>query len=680
MFAASKTAGAVSAAPPASSDPQFNYVSLLLNDTGTNGQQNNTFLDSSSNNFTITRNGTPTQGSVTPYWPDGQWSNFFNSTTVDYLGVPSNTALNPSNGAFTFETWFYPLTFTQGSLGGDTLFIVEATNGVQIGKRETPGGNVWGLCANGIAWRLTTSTQPTNNAWNHIVIVRSGTGTNQTSIFLNGVRVANGTVSDTFAQGAAYVGGGTSTGAQKINGYLSNLRFIKGTAVYDPTQATLTVPTTPLTAVSGTSLLTCQSNRFKDNSSNNFAITVTGTPSVQAFEPFEPASSYATSVGGSGYFNGSSSLALNSADLTLTGDFTFEGWLFFDPATTGDFIFCIGNEASGRFLLGVNAGGTLVYDLFGLGTTSFGGTFPKGSWNYFTFVRSGSTMTAYINGVSTGTTRTLSGTRGNSSGAYVWGASTGSRTTTGYLSNMRLIRGTALYTSNFTPPTSPVTAITGTSLLLNFTNAGIYDAATLNDLVTVGDAKVSTAQAKFGSSSMAFDGTGDWLTAPANTLFNFGTGNFTVETWVYITSNSPAEQFLYGKRANNAAYAPLLVGISKSGTVYRSYYLGSFTGASWGLNSSFAKGTIDIPLNTWVHLAVVRNGSTFTSYVNGVADLTFTGLSSALMTNTDGVTIGADATSGSSPWFGYLDDLRITKGYARYTANFTPPTAPFPTR
>ena len=72
MFAASKT-GAVTAAP---SDPQFDYVTLLLNGDGTNGAQNNTFLDSSTNAFTITRNGNTTQGSFSPY--GSLWSNYLN--------------------------------------------------------------------------------------------------------------------------------------------------------------------------------------------------------------------------------------------------------------------------------------------------------------------------------------------------------------------------------------------------------------------------------------------------------------------------------------------------------------------------------------------------------------------------------------------------------------------------
>ena len=108
--------------PPVSTDPQFPYVSLLLNDTGTNGQQNNTFLDSSSNNFTVTRNGTPTQGSVTPYWPDGQWSNYFNGST-DFISAGTSTAFAFGTGDFTLESWVFD---TGTTATGAT--IVGATN------------------------------------------------------------------------------------------------------------------------------------------------------------------------------------------------------------------------------------------------------------------------------------------------------------------------------------------------------------------------------------------------------------------------------------------------------------------------------------------------------------------------------------------------------------------------
>ena len=98
----------------------------------------------------------------------------------------------------------------------------------------------------------------------------------------------------------------------------------------------------------------------------------------------------------------------------------------------------------------------------------------------------------------------------------------------GYTSNLRMIKGTALYTSAFTPPTAPLTAVTSTSLLLLGTNAGIYDGAMQNNLTTVGDAKISTTQSKFGGSSIFFDGTGDYLFIPKTHSFLFGGGNFTI--------------------------------------------------------------------------------------------------------------------------------------------------------
>ena len=88
MFSAAIKSGATLAA---SKDPQFNYVTMLLHGDGTNGAQNNTFIDSSTNNFTITRNGNTTQGTFTPY--GSNWSNYFNASASRLEVVNSNSSM-----------------------------------------------------------------------------------------------------------------------------------------------------------------------------------------------------------------------------------------------------------------------------------------------------------------------------------------------------------------------------------------------------------------------------------------------------------------------------------------------------------------------------------------------------------------------------------------------------------
>ena len=97
----------------AAADPYFNYVTMLLTGNGTNGAQNNTFLDSSSNAFTITRNGNTTQGSFSPY--GSLWSNYFNGEQYWSLSVSSSASI-ASSGDFTYECWIFP-TATDGYRG-----------------------------------------------------------------------------------------------------------------------------------------------------------------------------------------------------------------------------------------------------------------------------------------------------------------------------------------------------------------------------------------------------------------------------------------------------------------------------------------------------------------------------------------------------------------------------------
>jgi hypothetical protein len=640
-------------------DPNFNQVALLLHGDGTNGAQNNTFLDSSTNNFSITRNGNTTQGSFSPFsLPDGQWSNYFDGTN-DRLTIADNANLRTGTSNFTIEAWIY----RAASGAAHTIFAKGAS---------TPTGFSFGITSSNTLRFTDTSSNIdstgtiSDNTWTHVAAVREGTGSNQFKLYINGVNDGTGTVSTDYNQTTEARIGENRGATDDFNGYISNLRLVIGTAVYT---TNFTPSTTPLTAITNTSLLTCQFNNFKDNSSNNFTITRTGTPSVQPFSPFVPTSAYSTSVnGGSLYFDGSGDYIFPTTNNVVdfgTNDFTIELWIY--PLTSATFNFFDGRSGSGQNAVTIASTATQLIFFDSNGTARITGTTPLTvlAWNHVAVTRSGTDVKLFLNGVQQSTTYTsslsyISGTTRPTIGAG--GFTAGGSPLNGYMSNVRVVKNTAVYTANFTPPTAPLTAITNTSLLLSGTNAGIFDNAANNVLETIGNAQISTSVTKFGTGSMSFDGTGDWLTAPNNVNLQLGTDNFTIEGWVYLNAIGTARGF-----------------VSK-GT--------STTGWSLGVNAlnqvvfNYASSTINstglLAMSTWYFVTVVREGTGSNQtkiYINGTND--GTGTVSTDFNQTNIMYVGADRVGGS-PMNGYIDDLRITKGVARYTANFTSPTVAFP--
>jgi hypothetical protein len=218
------------------------------------------------------------------------------------------------------------------------------------------------------------------------------------------------------------------------------------------------------------------------------------------------------------------------------------------------------------------------------------------------------------------------------------------------------------------------------SLLLPFDGADgstTFTDESSNALIVTanGDAQISTAQSKFGGSSLLLDGNGDYLSIADNALLELGSGDFTIELQLYIASDASNEKAIAQKGAWPTG------GVTASWLIYfgglneLSFYASS-GGTSWNIASDrrFATG---IARASWHHIAVTRSGTTFRGFFNGVTAFTFTS-SAALFDSSSGLTIGS-GNAGSNAIKGHIDDLRITKGVARYTANFTPPTEPFPT-
>jgi len=629
-------------------DPYFEYTTLLLTGNGTNGAQNNTFLDSSTNNFTITRNGNTTQGTFSPFSQTG-WGNFFG--TSNYLTIANSVDLQFGTGDFTISAWIYLL-----STSPEQSICSKGTASTGWAFNLNSSGKLMWL-DNGVH---TAATTVATNTWHYVVCSRVGS---TIRIFLNGTQDLSVTLSTNYNQTNSFLVSLSRDGQWPLNGYISNLKVVKGTGV-----TSVTVPTTPDTATSGTSLLTCNSNRFIDANTQASAksITVNGSPRVVAFSPFSPTASWsAATYGGSGYFDGSGDYLQTTSTSTIgTNPYTIEFWV--NLAASGDESYMFGQIATQTPVVIYQSGVLKLVRAFHSDVLTYTVTLVPFAWYHIAVVRNSSnTISMYLNGsrVATGT----DATNYTTASTYIAGGRGqpfASEYLTGHLSDCRFVIGSAVYDptqTTLTVPTAPLTAITNTSLLLNYTNAGIYDATSKNDLETVGNAQISTTQSKWGGSSISFDGTGDWLLIPDQPPQRIGTGKFTVELWVY--RNSSGTYGLVGKGSSTTGW---LVSLNSSNQVVFTY--GSSTITSTGTVSA----------TTWTHIAVVREGTSTNQtkiYINGTND--GTGTVSTDFNQTNSMYIGANRTGGSAA-NAYVQDVRITND-ARYTANFTAPTAAFPT-
>jgi hypothetical protein len=217
------------------------------------------------------------------------------------------------------------------------------------------------------------------------------------------------------------------------------------------------------------------------------------------------------------------------------------------------------------------------------------------------------------------------------------------------------------------------------SLLLhgNGTNGStvITDSSGSPKAVTaVGNAQISTAQSKFGGSSIAFDGNGDALSvAGLSDLSQFTMPGVvaTYECWLYLNSLPGVRYFLFGSYGTGEF--GWTIDVNSSGQIFVTR------------NNSGVTVSLSSPLtaSSWQHLAIVGDGANITIFRNGnlvgsVAADNNLGGNGAINSVTQDFRIGARQTTNLLPLNGYIDDFRITKGVARYTANFTPPAAPFP--
>jgi hypothetical protein len=669
----------------ASIDTYFNRTRLLVHGDGSLNANNNTIIDTIGT--TMTRAGTTTQGTFSPYSQTG-WSSYFRGvSTSNFLTVPN---INFSTNALTVEGWFYPLSIsgnynlwgTDNGSGSTPKLLLYINSGNLILETGSISGSPISVVA---------STYLSVGKWYHIAIVRTGIGSGQTALYINGVSVGTGTVASlsgiTATFNVGYIGEGFGI---PWYGYISNFRVVNGVAGYT---GNFTVPTSPLSttqaagtniaaisSASSTVLLTCNSNRHVDSSPSNatissidFYTTAIGGPMTVPFSPFAPTTAYGVSaVGGSVSAIATSDAVTGTlAASPGTGDFSIEFWLYPTSfsATTNVGPFGLGTtNAAGSLVVFWSTTTTTMTFRYGAGgagndyNISF---LPRlNSWTHYAYCRSGGVTSVYVNGVLTANTTTaISGTPSVSATAFTLFAQSGLNQYLGYIAGFRYVSGSSVYTSAFTPPTAPVASTGGTVLLLNGTNGAIYDSTAKNNIVTSTGGFLSTTQSKFGGSSIRYPG-GAWHYTHPGPLNTLGIGEFTIEFWIWFDgmgSQRPLSQ----------------------GTYAAGEYLLIFNGdgsADWGEATTSRCHTTagSVTAGAWYHFAIVRSGLTTSVYINGTQNgTTYTPATNYDFSGLTSTYIGGNPSTSSQTFAGYIDDLRITAGVARYTTNFSVPSTSY---
>jgi hypothetical protein len=617
-------------------------------------------------------------------------SAYFDGTS-DYLDVTS-ALFNPA-GAFTLEFWFYPTLSTSPEQGIISSWPsgLSPAQGILLFKNSAGVLEVaLGNASTGYTAIGTGTWTNYMNQWNHLALVRNAS--NSCAVFVNGNRLAS-PVTKSGAPGQTTLTIGryfpNNTG-YNFQGNISNLHFVSGSSLYDPSLTNITVPTIPITKNASTALLTLQERGayntvgFQDESEYQHIITRTNNVAQGTFSPFSQAG-WAVNFGG-----GSSNINLaSSADFALGGAFSFECWVYqtsipnfvdlLDVRTSNE-VGSLGISATGfpRWQNGPSTGSLVT------GSTAL----TLNQWNYLLFVADASGCSIYLNGqriantaqVATWPTSArpcfIGGSFGNASGGSL----------SGFIADARLIKGSTPYSStatSVTVPTALLPFVTNTVLqccrtnrFANTVNSASMTANGTTSITAFSPFKPPVYEAQTHGGSAYFDGAGDYLSSAysiANTAF---TGDFCLECFVYFNALPSTKSF--GMKIASAGNG------SNSGWYFQATTANVFNISTYGSGPSLT-GTTVLTANQWYHVALVRSGANFSIFVNGTRDAT-TSSGSAAFANTAATalflgTYSGDAGNSNHQFSGYIASCRIVNGFSVYDAtqpSILIPSSPLP--
>lgn len=213
-------------------------------------------------------------------------------------------------------------------------------------------------------------------------------------------------------------------------------------------------------------------------------------------------------------------------------------------------------------------------------------------------------------------------------------------------------------------------------------STNFVDSSLRNHPVTAnGNAQIDTAQSKFGGGSAFFNGSTDYLQLPDSDNWNFSSGDFTIDFWINFTALPTITKTvtLYVQGATDSVVNLSRLFLYNDYGTYR-WEFDSYNNVPAGTITVLVNST-GLSINTWYHIALVRSGNSWYWFQDGVQQVNTVTETDEVPDNTDNVRIGAiiNSLTGNDYFNGWLDEFRISKGIARWTTNFTPPTAEYDT-
>jgi len=610
--------------------------------------------------------------------------------TGDYLSIAHHSSLSLADYSdWTIECWIRMTEGTSRTVlnkdGQAGTFYPGYTFYTNSSKQIIFG--VGGSAGNWIT--VTRSSAIADNTWYHLAAVKNGS---TVTFYVDGTSAGTATWVG-YNDRSQPLNIGYETNGTYMYGHIDEVRIsnsVRYTTTFTPSTSAFVndANTLLLLHMNGTDAQTF----FEDDNGIRASIGITGVNQTKI-------STAQSQFGGSSIeFDGTDDHLTVATLPTTTGDLTYELWGRFDilpwnQSIGGGNFMQIAYAGGGDYLIINRSGSSGSQVLLQVATGNRYGSFTKSgvnlainTWYHIALVRSSGVWKAFFNGTELTTfindsNFTNSGRTENVAYPQIgkFGDSRGSWD--GYMDEIRF-SNSARYTSDFTPPTTPFTNDANTLLLIHgdgTNNSTVFrddNGALANrqpkSITAVGNAQVSTAQSKFGGSSLLLDGTGDYLNLSAS-QFNFES-DFTVEGWIRPTAD--ADTFF------STAQTGTSIGFWISTWTGASVIVGYRTSASGGAGSAASSAGV-LTYNDWNHIAFSRSGTTAELYVNGTRVLNLTDFYNS---NTSTVEIGrgrgiSDGAWGASPPFeyaGHIDEVRVsnTRRYSGATS-FTPSTTPF---